>query len=118
MRLLKNYGETDDENNLAAMGQLMYDSHDSYSKNCGLSCKETDLIVSLVKEYGVDHGLYGAKVTGGGSGGTVAVLAATGTEDIIRKIVSQYASLTNQKADIFFESGPGALEQGHIKTVI
>jgi galactokinase len=118
LNLLKNYGDSHDESHLADMGRLMYESHESYSKNCGLSCKETDLIVSLVKEYGVDHGLYGAKITGGGSGGTVAVLAAKGTQDIIRKISAQYSSLTNQKVDLFFKSGPGALEHGFIKTVI
>jgi L-arabinokinase len=59
---------------MIAAGRLMYGSHRSYSRNCGLGSKETDLLVSLVRGEGPAHGLLGAKITGGGSGGTVAVL--------------------------------------------
>src|SRR4030095_5139138 len=55
-----------------AMGEMMYACHDSYAA-CGLGSKGTDLLVGLVRMYGVDQGLFGAKITGGGSGGTVAV---------------------------------------------
>src|SRR6185503_8697658 len=55
------------------LGELMYDSHASYSA-CGLGSQATDLLVELVRATGVDQGLFGAKITGGGSGGTVAVL--------------------------------------------
>ncbi len=55
------------------LGRLMYESHASYSA-CGLGSQGTDLLVGLVKAAGADRGLFGAKITGGGSGGTVAVL--------------------------------------------
>ena len=55
------------------MGDLMYQSHHAYTE-CGLGCEATDLLVELVREAGVASGLFGAKVTGGGAGGTVAVL--------------------------------------------
>ena len=55
----------------------MYESHASYSA-CGLGSDGTDRLVQLVREAGPAAGLYGAKITGGGSGGTVAVLAAPG----------------------------------------
>jgi L-arabinokinase len=58
-----------------AAGRLMYGSHRSYTRNCGLGSPETDLLVSLVRAEGPSNGLYGGKITGGGSGGTVAVLA-------------------------------------------
>ena len=38
----------------------------------GLGSDGTDLLVELVREAGPAAGLYGAKITGGGSGGTVA----------------------------------------------
>lgn len=63
---------------MTAAGRLMYGSHRSYSRNCGLGSRETDLLVSLVRAHGPARGLFGAKITGGGSGGTVAVLRATG----------------------------------------
>ena len=58
----------------SALGELMYESHASYGA-CGLGSGGTDLLVKLVRESGLATGLYGAKITGGGSGGVVAVLA-------------------------------------------
>ena len=63
------------------MGRLMYESHASYSA-CGLGSTGTDLIVDLVKSAGADQGLFGAKITGGGSGGTVAVLGNRTAEKV------------------------------------
>ena len=60
---------------LASAGRQMYGAHRSYSRNCGLGANETDAIVALVRAEGPANGLHGAKITGGGSGGTVAVLA-------------------------------------------
>ncbi|MCS7003913.1 MAG: hypothetical protein NZM38_01150 [Cytophagales bacterium] len=59
---------------LIAMGELMYQSHESYAA-CGLGDDNTDTLVEMVQELGPEHGLYGAKITGGGSGGTVCILA-------------------------------------------
>ena len=58
---------------LQLLGELMYQSHSSYTM-CGLGNAYTDEIVQLVKETNPTSGLYGAKITGGGSGGTVCVL--------------------------------------------
>lgn len=53
------------------MGEMMYESHESYSR-CGLGSARTDEIVALAREKA---GIAGAKITGGGSGGTVCLLA-------------------------------------------
>jgi L-arabinokinase len=58
---------------LEAVGELMYQAHAGYS-SIGLGCPETDAMVAAVRERGPWHGLYGARVSGGGSGGTVVVL--------------------------------------------
>lgn len=55
---------------LQKMGELMYQSHASYSA-CGLGSDRTDEIVALSKNI---PGVYGAKITGGGNGGTVCLL--------------------------------------------
>ena len=55
------------------MGKLMYASHESYS-HCGLGSDRTDEIVLLTKNA---NGIYGAKITGGGQGGTVCLLTDT-----------------------------------------
>ena len=52
----------------------MYESHASYGR-CGLGSRGTDRLVALVKSAGPAAGLYGARITGGGSGGTVAISA-------------------------------------------
>lgn len=78
------------------LGELMYASHDSYSR-CGLGSDRTDEIVRLVR-MGQAGGLRGAKITGGGSGGTVCVLA-DGEEGLqaVRRIhetlMARYGSL-------------------------
>src|SRR5688572_1922502 len=52
------------------LGALMYESHAGYVA-CGLGSSGTDRLVELVRAEGSEAGLYGARVTGGGSGGTV-----------------------------------------------
>ncbi len=55
---------------LKKMGELMYQSHESYSL-CGLGSDRTDEIVALARNA---RGVFGAKITGGGNGGTVCLL--------------------------------------------
>ncbi|KAK9690391.1 hypothetical protein RND81_09G124500 [Saponaria officinalis] len=68
---------TASEDQLAALGKLVYQCHYSYNA-CGPGSVGTDRIVKLVQEMQhaktpepEDTALYGAKITGGGSGGTV-----------------------------------------------
>src|SRR5437773_1632713 len=62
------------------LGRLMGDSHKSYGA-CGLGSDGTDRLVELVAAEGPERGLFGAKITGGGSGGTVAGFAPS-TRDL------------------------------------
>jgi galactokinase len=95
------------ENSFRLMGDLMFQSHWSYSE-CGLGNEATDLLVSLVrKECGKDK-LYGAKITGGGGGGTVAILGAADAEESLRRIVSQYAQARGSEPYVFEGSSMGA----------
>jgi L-arabinokinase len=89
------------------LGALMYASHASYS-TCGLGSDGTDRLVSLVREGGADAGLHGAKITGGGSGGTVAVLATRGHRDAVDAIARRYRDETGRDATVFSGSSPGA----------
>jgi L-arabinokinase len=99
--------------NKMAMGELMYASHDSYSA-CGLGSKGTDLLVELVRMYGVNHGLFGAKITGGGSGGTVAVLGSSDAESAVLDVAHRYAAMTGHEPYIFRGSSPGSAAFGHL----
>ena len=91
----------------AGLGQLMYESHASYSA-CGLGSDGTDRLVELVREGGPAAGLFGAKITGGGSGGTVAVLAARGQRRAVEAIARRYQQETGRDATIFAGSSSGA----------
>lgn len=93
------------------LGRLMHESHKSYGA-CGLGSDGTDRLVELVAEAGPERGLFGAKITGGGSGGTVAVLATRGAEALVRDVAARYGAETGRAAQVFTDSGPGAAETG------
>lgn len=102
------------EDEFKELGQLMYGSHASYSA-CGLGSDGTDLLVELVRESGTGNGLYGAKITGGGSGGTVAVLGRRGADPSIEQIAEEYARRMDYHPHIFAGSSPGAAAFGYLK---
>jgi len=93
------------------LGRHMYDSHESYGA-CGLGSEGTDRLVALVAAEGPERGLFGAKITGGGSGGTVAVFGTTGAETVVRDVAARYEAETRRAAAVFTKSGPGAAETG------
>ncbi|HEX3726817.1 MAG TPA: galactokinase family protein [Pirellulales bacterium] len=89
------------------LGELMYQSHAAYSET-GLGCDKTDLIVELAREQGPSRGIFGAKITGGGGGGTVAVLGASDATDALTRIVDRYREQTGIDPYVFRGSSPGA----------
>jgi galactokinase len=103
--------ETSDERS-ELLGELMYQSHASYSA-CGLGSAGTDLLLELVRAQG--DGLYGAKITGGGSGGTIAVIGRRDAEPAIAKVASLYAEQTGHVPYIFSGSSPGSAAFGHLR---
>jgi galactokinase len=62
-----------DESVLWQMGGHLYASHAGYAA-MGLGCTEADLMVSALRAAPLDSGIYGGRISGGGLGGTVAVL--------------------------------------------
>ncbi|PYS76485.1 MAG: GHMP kinase [Acidobacteria bacterium] len=95
------------------LGELMYQSHASYSA-CGLGSEGTDELVRLVREAGPAQMLYGAKITGGGSGGTVAVLGRRDAGEAVAKLASRYAERAGRQALVLSGSSPGACRFGHL----
>ncbi|XP_017645683.1 L-arabinokinase-like [Gossypium arboreum] len=108
---------------LTALGELLYQCHYSYSA-CGLGSDGTDRLVQLVQEmqHGkasrVDDGtLYGAKITGGGSGGTVCVVGRNclRSSQHILEIQQRYKKATGYLPFIFEGSSPGVGKFGYLK---
>ena len=109
---LDRYEETGDPGALEEAGAAMYRSHHSYGAGCGLGTPATDLIVDLVREHGPRSGLYGAKITGGGAGGTVAVLGAgSGARAGVEEIVAAYAQRSGNTSRVIAGSADGAVAQ-------
>jgi galactokinase len=74
------------------LGELMFQSHESYSR-LGLGTPATDAIVNEVRRLGTTNGLLGARISGGGSGGTVAVLGRHDAEPRVRAIAEQFGGV-------------------------
>lgn len=106
-------GEPLEKEEKVALGELMYESHASYSA-CGLGSQGTDNLVELVRAAGVDQGLFGAKITGGGSGGTVAILGDAAAFPAVLKIAQRFSEMTGQQTYIFSGSSPGSAAFGHV----
>jgi L-arabinokinase len=94
-------------------GHLMYASHLSYTMDAMLGAPECDLLVKLVRER-ESAGLYGAKITGGGGGGTVAVLADAGgrADAALEEVMREYRSVTGLEPELFDSTSPGAWHVG------
>ena len=93
------------------LGALMYESHASYGR-CGLASPGTDRLVALVKSAGPDAGLYGARITGGGGGGTVAVLSRADASPALARIADQYERETGYRPYVFAGSSSGVAAVG------
>jgi galactokinase len=82
------------------LGSFMDESNMSYSA-CGLGSEKTDELVQMA--YLARHkGIYGAKITGGGSGGTVAILCVGEKgKQAVRDIWTQYQEKNGIEVKLF-----------------
>lgn len=94
-------------------GHLMYASHQSYTMDALLGADECDLLVKLVR-CRERAGLYGAKITGGGNGGSVAVLAdiSPRADAALAEILEEYERQVGRKPEMIEGSSPGGWRVG------
>jgi galactokinase len=92
---------------LREAGELMLESHRSYGDNARLGHAMTDLIVEMAMAI---DGVYGAKITGGGCGGTVALLIRDdpAVRHAIENLRSRYTRDTGRPTLLFVGTSPGA----------
>jgi galactokinase len=77
------------DRDLPRLGKLLYASHESLQNDYEVSIPEIDRLVELARE---EPDVYGARITGGGFGGSIVVLARRGTgRGIGERIVAKYA---------------------------
>ncbi|WP_347111148.1 galactokinase [Paenarthrobacter sp. S56] len=82
----------------ASIGQLLDASHASMRDDFEISCPELDLAVDTSKE----HGAIGARMTGGGFGGSAIALTPVGLQQQVRDgVVRAFAGAGFTEPDIF-----------------
>jgi L-arabinokinase len=109
-RVLEDFEQAEDrEMAMISLGMLMLASHEGYN-SVGLGESVTNRIVELVRERrGPEKDIYGARISGGGSGGTVTVMVGSekGYENLleIRRIMEEE---TGKELKLFEGSSDGA----------
>ena len=89
---------------LAVAGALLNDSHDSLRDDYEVSCEELDVAVEAARAAGA----HGARMTGGGFGGSaIALVDAHAVEGVARAVAAAYAE-RGWEPPHFIRSLPGA----------
>ena len=98
---------------LANAGRLMYASHWSYRYRLGLGSPPVEQIVNSVRKIGIRGGFYGARITSGGGGGTVAVLCHGNISSGLIQILAAYKLAWGLEAEVFYGTALGACQSEH-----
>lgn len=89
-------------------GLRMYESHASMRDDYEITCPEIDVLVEIARDLGLNAGVYGARMTGGGFGGCVVLLTTThAAESLRRQVECQYLERTGRTA-VSFVTAPAA----------
>lgn len=99
---------------LREAGNLMYESNASYRDFAGLGSPEVDGLVNIAQKIGEQGGIYGAKITGGGGGGTVALLCHGSVENSLTQVLAAYKLAWGIDGELIRGNAAGAFEFGHI----
>jgi len=84
------------------VGQLMYASHAALRDDYEVSCPELDLLVAAASELGIENGVIGSRMTGGGFGGcTVSLVKADAAKTVAAEICKCYQQQTGIEATAF-----------------
>jgi len=86
----------------ATVGEQMYASHASLRDDYEVSCSEIDVLVEIAREIGIEGGMIGSRITGGGFGGcTVSLVKTDKVDEITKKIQEEYKKRVGKEATIF-----------------
>jgi galactokinase len=91
------------DGDLERLGKLLILSHQSLRDDFEVSIPEIDLLVELAQ---AQRDVYGARITGGGFGGSIVAVARAGTgRQVGEKIAKAYAKQTRGKATVLVPAG-------------
>ena len=113
---IKNAGKDPEriQDYLREAGNLMYESNASYRDLAGLGSPEVDGLVNIARKIGEQGGIYGAKITGGGGGGTVALLCHGNVENSLTQVLAAYKLAWGIDGELIRGNAVGAYEFGHL----
>jgi galactokinase len=87
---------------IESLGPLMAASHDSLRDDFEVSCRELDTMVEIARRIGRAGGVIGARMTGGGFGGSTVTLCDSGrAEEIATRLHRDYLAATSITPEIF-----------------
>lgn len=93
------FSEAINDNNLEALGKLLYLSHDGLSKNYKVSCKELDFLVDNAKS---NPRVLGSRMMGGGFGGcTINLVLKSKFKDFKKKTSNDYKNEFGRECSIY-----------------
>ena len=97
-------------NDLAEAGRLMYESHESLRGDYEVSCRELDELVAIARSLG--GAVYGARMTGGGFGGSTVNLVRRGAlDEFTRTISADYERSTGVRPAVYVSEPGGGAEE-------
>jgi galactokinase len=91
-----------EKNDFVTFGKIVSQAHDSLRDNYTVSCPELDLAVTVANA----NGALGARMIGGGFGGSAIALVKSEDLEPIKEKISQAFASANFKAPRFFVSTP------------
>ncbi|MEW6511427.1 MAG: galactokinase [Bacteroidota bacterium] len=87
------------EGDLSEFGKLMYDSHLSLRDDYEVSCAELDAVVDICAEA---EGVFGARMTGAGFGGSAICLAREeAASEITARLLKEYPRTTGKSPSVY-----------------
>lgn len=91
-------------------GRLLTASHHSYRLRLGLSVPQADWLVNTLTDAGPERGIYGARISGCGGGGTVVALLnrTSQADDALLDVMNEFHRRTLSKLNVVEAGGSGS----------
>ena len=97
---VKQFSEAINKDDIAALGNLLYQSHEGLSTKYKVSCEELDFLVDSAKEC---PNVLGARMMGGGFGGcTLNIVTESNAEEVVNSILSSYKEKMGMDGESYF----------------
>ena len=96
---VQQFSKAIEENNITALGSLLYQSHNGLSNQFKVSCEELDFLVEKTRE---NKNILGARMMGGGFGGcTINLIKKSEIQKFKKEISRTYLKKFNKECSIY-----------------